>query len=183
MLCVGIDCASDHHDVCLTNVSAQTLAAFRITHGSQGFECLHRVTNEHQPEPQEVLVALETTRGLLIHDLLRSEYTVYAINPKAISRYKSIPALNCMNVSQVVEAIGDLSMVGRDGLRDSQCTLGQGDDFFALSLVETESSEVAQKGGEFDALREFFPNCQCSPVEGFGFAESPWGVVESGQFV
>jgi len=88
MLYVGIDWASDHHDVCLTNDSAQTLAAFRIAHGSQGFERLHCVIKEHQPEPQQVLVALETTRGLLIHDLLRSGYQVYAINPKAVSRYK-----------------------------------------------------------------------------------------------
>jgi transposase len=69
MLHVGIDWASDHHDVCLTNDSAQTLAAFRI-------------------EPEQVLVALETTRGLLVHDQLRSGYQVYAINPKAVSRYK-----------------------------------------------------------------------------------------------
>ena len=50
MLYVGIDWASDHHDVCLTNDSAQTLAAFRIAHGSEGFERLHRVIKEHQPE-------------------------------------------------------------------------------------------------------------------------------------
>ena len=62
MLYVGIDWASDHHDVCLTNDSAQTLAAFRIAHGSEGFERLHHVIKEHQPEPQQVLVALETTR-------------------------------------------------------------------------------------------------------------------------
>jgi hypothetical protein len=64
---VGIDWASDHHDVCLT-------------HGSQGFERLHCVIKEHQPE--QVLVALETTRGLLVHDLLRPGYQVYAVNPK-----------------------------------------------------------------------------------------------------
>jgi len=88
MLYVGIDWASDHHDVCLTNDSAQTLAAFRIAHGSEGFERLHRVIKDHEPEPQQVLVALETTRGLLVHDLLRSGYQVYAINPKAVNRYK-----------------------------------------------------------------------------------------------
>ena len=37
MLYVGIDRASDHHDVCLTNDSAQTLAAFRIAHSSPGW--------------------------------------------------------------------------------------------------------------------------------------------------
>ncbi len=88
MLYVGIDWASEHHDIFLTNDSAQTLAAFRIAHASQGFERLHRVINEHQPEPQQVLVALEPTRGLLVHDLLRSGYQVYAINPKAVRRYK-----------------------------------------------------------------------------------------------
>ncbi len=88
MLYVGIDWASDRHDVCLTNDSAQTLAAFRISHGSEGFERLHRVIKGHEPEPQQVLVALETTRGLLVHDLLRSDYQVYAINPKAVNRYK-----------------------------------------------------------------------------------------------
>jgi hypothetical protein len=45
-LYVGIDWASDHHDIWLTNDSAQTLAAFRIAHGREGFERLHRVINE-----------------------------------------------------------------------------------------------------------------------------------------
>jgi transposase len=35
-----------------------------------------------------VLVALETTRGLLVDALVRSGYQVYAINPKAVNRYK-----------------------------------------------------------------------------------------------
>jgi transposase len=88
MLYVGIDWSSDHHDVCLTNDSAQTLAAFRIAHDSEGFQRLHRVIKEHQSEPHQVLVALETARGLLVHDLMRSGYQVYAINPKAVNRYK-----------------------------------------------------------------------------------------------
>ena len=46
MLYVGIDWASDHHDVGLTNDSAETLAAFRIAYGSEGFERLHRVVSK-----------------------------------------------------------------------------------------------------------------------------------------
>jgi len=46
MLCVAIDWASDHHDVGLTNDSAETLAAFRIAYGSEGFERLHRVVSK-----------------------------------------------------------------------------------------------------------------------------------------
>lgn len=88
MLYVGIDWASDHHDVCLTDDSSKTLAAFRIHHDCEGLERLHRVIAEHQAEPNRVLVAVETKRGLLIDDLLRSGYQVYAINPKVVNRYK-----------------------------------------------------------------------------------------------
>jgi transposase len=35
-----------------------------------------------------VLIAIETSRGLLVHELLQKGYTVYAINPKAVNRYK-----------------------------------------------------------------------------------------------
>jgi transposase len=88
MLYVGIDWASEHHDVCLTDDSSQTLAVFRISHGSEGFDRLHTSIAQHQLDPGQVLVALETARGLLVHDLLRRGYQVYAINPKAVSRYK-----------------------------------------------------------------------------------------------
>ncbi len=76
-----------HHDVCLINGSAQTSAAFRIAHGVEGFERLHLIIAQRQPELKQVLVALETARGLLVHDLLRSGYQVYAINPKAVSTW------------------------------------------------------------------------------------------------
>lgn len=42
---------------------------------------------QHQKSPSEVLIAIETSRGLLVHELLRGN-TVYAINPKAVNRHK-----------------------------------------------------------------------------------------------
>jgi transposase len=39
-------------------------------------------------------VALETTRGLLVYDLLCQGYQVYAVNPKAVNRYKDRPVLS-----------------------------------------------------------------------------------------
>ena len=88
MLYVGIDWADDHHDVCLTDDSAKTLAQFQISHTAEGFNTLHKAIAPHQADPQQVAVALETSRGLLVHDLLRQGYQVYAINPKAVNRYK-----------------------------------------------------------------------------------------------
>ena len=88
MIYVGIDWADDHHDVAITDDSAKTLSQFQISHDSSGFATLHaRLASFKQP-PDQILVALETSRGLLVHELLHSGYLVYAINPKAVNRYK-----------------------------------------------------------------------------------------------
>src|SRR5215510_12002076 len=88
MLYVGIDWADDHHDVCCTDDTATTLVQFQIAHSTEGFATLHPQIAQHQADPAAVLVALETTRGLLVYDLLCQGYQVYAINPKAVNRYK-----------------------------------------------------------------------------------------------
>ena len=88
MLYVGIDWADDHHDICCTDDTATTLAQFQIAHNTEGFATLHAQIAQHQTDPAAVLVALETTRGLLVYDLLCHGYPVYAINPKAVNRYK-----------------------------------------------------------------------------------------------
>jgi transposase len=88
MLYVGIDWADDHHDVCITNDTAITLAQFQIPHNTEGFTALHAQIAQHKADAAAVLVALETTRGLLVYDLLCHGYQVYAVNPKAVNRYK-----------------------------------------------------------------------------------------------
>lgn len=88
MIYVGIDWADDHHDIAITDDSAKTLDQFRIDHSCDGFALLHSHIANHQTSPSLVLIAIETSRGLLVHELLQKGYTVYAINPKAVNRYK-----------------------------------------------------------------------------------------------
>ena len=88
MIYVGIDWADDHHDIFVTDDSAKTLDQFRIDHTCDGFALLHSHLANHQTSPGLVLIAIETSRGLLVHELLQKGYTVYAINPKAVNRYK-----------------------------------------------------------------------------------------------
>jgi transposase len=88
MIYVGIDWADDHHDVAITDDSAETLSKFQISHDSSGFAKLHAQLASFKQSPDQILVALETSRGLLVHDLLGSGYLVYAINPKAVNRFK-----------------------------------------------------------------------------------------------
>jgi transposase len=88
MIYVGIDWADDHHDVAITDDSAKTLSQFQISHDSSGFATLHGQLAKFKQSPDQILIALETSRGLLIHELLRSDYSVYAVNPRAVNRYK-----------------------------------------------------------------------------------------------
>ena len=88
MIYVGIDWADDHHDIVITDDSAKTLDQFGSTTHAMGLHCfIHTLQTTKRP-PGLVLIAIETSRGLLVHELLQKGYTVYAINPKAVNRYK-----------------------------------------------------------------------------------------------
>ena len=50
---------------------------------------LHAVIGENTERPEEVIVGIETDRGLLVTALLAAGYMVYAINPPAASRYRT----------------------------------------------------------------------------------------------
>jgi len=92
VLFVGIDWADDHHDLCLVGKTCESLSGclerFRIANSVDGFEQMHSKLREYEPDPSQVLVAIETPHGLLVHDLIQHGYCVYAINPKAVNRYK-----------------------------------------------------------------------------------------------
>jgi transposase len=88
MLLIGVDWADDHHDAAFMNEAGEILEEFRLTHDQDGFDLLHQHVKRYDVSPEEVLVAIETKHGLLIHELIRCRYRVYALNPKAVSRYR-----------------------------------------------------------------------------------------------
>ena len=88
MLLVGIDWAERHHDVCLMAADGQVLAAEQIADGVAGVARLHELIAVHASEPAEVVVGIETDRGLLVGALVAAGYQVVAVNPLAASRYR-----------------------------------------------------------------------------------------------
>ena len=88
MIFIGIDWADDHHDAAFMDEPGNILEEFRFTHDVDGFELLHERIKQYEAVASQVLVAIETRHGLLVHDLVRSKYCVYALNPKAVTRYK-----------------------------------------------------------------------------------------------
>ena len=89
MLLVGIDWAETEHAACLLSVGGRVLRRLRLGHDVAGVGRLTATIGELEGEPSEVLVAIETAHGLLVAALLEAGFTVYAINPKAVERYRT----------------------------------------------------------------------------------------------
>ena len=88
MIYLGIDWAEAHHDACVMDEAGKVLAKGRVPEGVEGLARLHEMVAAHAEEPSEVAVGIETDRGLMVGALVATGYRVYAINPKAASRYR-----------------------------------------------------------------------------------------------
>jgi transposase len=84
----GIDWSEHHHDVCVMDAEGKQLASIRIPDGLEGVVRLHEVLADHADEPNEVVVGIETDRGLLVGALLAAGYEVVAVNPMSVDRYR-----------------------------------------------------------------------------------------------
>jgi transposase len=88
MIFVGDDWAEDHHDVYVMDDAGARLAARRLPEGLAGISGLHELLAGQIDQPGEVVVGIETDRGLWVDALVAAGYQVYAINPLAVSRYR-----------------------------------------------------------------------------------------------
>jgi hypothetical protein len=88
MLFVGDDWAEDHHDVYLMNEAGERLVSRRLPEGLAGVRVLHELIAEHAQDPTQVVIGIETDRGLWVDALTAAEYQVFAINPLAAARYR-----------------------------------------------------------------------------------------------
>jgi transposase len=90
---VGDDWAEAHHDVHLMNDTGDKLIARRLPEGLDGIAGLHELVAAHATDPSEVVIGIETERGLWVQALIAAGYQVYAINPLSVSRYRDRHAL------------------------------------------------------------------------------------------
>ena len=85
----GIDWADDHHDVALVDADGKLIAKRRISDDAAGFTLLLELFAEAgDSTEQQIPVAIETSRGLLVACLRATGRRVFAINPMAVSRYR-----------------------------------------------------------------------------------------------
>ena len=85
---VGDDWAEAHHDVHLMNGNGDKLATKRLPEGLDGIAGFHEMVADHVEDPSEVIIGIETERGMWVQALIATGYTVFAINPLSVSRYR-----------------------------------------------------------------------------------------------
>ena len=88
MIFVGDDWAEDHHDVYLMEESGKRLASRRLPEGLIAIRQLHELIAVHAEEPNQVVIGIETDRGLWVNALIAAGYQVFAVNPRAVTRYR-----------------------------------------------------------------------------------------------
>jgi transposase len=88
MLFVGVDWAEAQHAACLMDASGRVIRRLTVPHTAVGLKGLHVAIGAVEPTPAEVQVAIERPDGLLVEGLLAAGYVVYALNPKAVERYR-----------------------------------------------------------------------------------------------
>ena len=86
---VGIDWATEKHDVCLLEESGTVVAERRIANTGAGLAelCTWLLEIGHG-EPATVSVAIEVPRGPVVETLLERGFLVHAINPKQLDRFR-----------------------------------------------------------------------------------------------
>jgi len=68
--------------------AGKRLGSRRLLEGLVGIQQLHELIATHAEETEQVVVGIETNRGLWVGALTGAGYQVYAINPLAVSRYR-----------------------------------------------------------------------------------------------
>jgi transposase len=91
LLFVGDDWSEEYHDVEIQDEAGRKLAARRLPEGAAGIARLHELIAAHlgaDGDPGQVVVGIETDRGLWVQALAAAGYQVYGLNPKQVARFK-----------------------------------------------------------------------------------------------
>jgi len=157
---VGDDWAEAHHDVYVCDEAGGRLATRRLPEGVQGIGALHELLAEHAEDPGEVHLGIETDRGLWVHALVEVGYVVYAINPKAASRYRDRHTLSgAKSDSGDAKMLAELVRTDRHNHRPvaGDSDLGEGVKILARAHQNLIWDRTRATNRLRSALRESFP--------------------------
>ena len=159
-LYVGDDWAEAHHDVHLMNEAGERIAARRLPEGVEGVAALHELVAEHASEPGDVVLGIETDRGLWVSALVAAGYHVYAINPRSVARYRERHHVGgAKSDAGDAKVLADLVRTDRHNHRE---VAGDSDEAAAVRILARAHQQfiwdrTRQTSRLRNGLREYFP--------------------------
>ena len=177
MIFVGDDWAEDHHDVYLMDAAGQRLASRRLPEGLAGIRGLHELIAAHAEEPDQVVIGIETDRGLWVGALSAAGYQVFAVNPLAVARYR-----DRHHVSGAKSDAGDAKLLAdlvRTDRHNHRPIAGDSPDVEAIKVLARAHQNLIwtrtrHTNALRSALREYYP-ARAGGVRRPGTTAMPWG--------
>ncbi|HUZ88372.1 MAG TPA: IS110 family transposase, partial [Candidatus Acidoferrales bacterium] len=160
MVFVGVDWAEAHHDVCVIDAAGMVLGKRRVPDGIEGVRQIHELVGAHAQEPEQIVVGIETDRGLLVGALVAAGYRVYAINPLSASRYRERHV-----TSRAKSDPGDARMLAelvRTDRHNHRQVAGDSELAEAIKVLARGQQDLVWSRQRFvnrlrNTLREFYP--------------------------
>ncbi len=160
MIFVGNDWSEGHHDVFLMDEEGSRLGYARLPEGIAGVARLHEMVSDHVSDPGEVVVGIETDRGLWVGALVGAGYQVYAINPMAVSRYRDPHSLAGAKSDRAdAKVLADLVRTDRHNHRPvaGDSPGAEGIKIMARTHQNLIWARVRHTNQVRNALREYYP--------------------------
>jgi transposase len=160
MLFVGDDWAEDHHDVYLMNDTGERLASRRLPEGLAGIRRLHELIAEHAKDPAQVVIGIETDRGLWVDALTAADYQVFAVNPLAAARYRDRHHVSgAKSDPSDAKLLADLVRTDRHNHRPIAGDSGAAEAIKVLARAHQNLiwARTRHTNGLRSALREYYP--------------------------
>jgi transposase len=167
MIFVGDDWAEAHHDVHVMSEAGEKLAVRRLPEGLDGIGRFHELVAAFVENADEVVVGIETDRGLWVHALAAAGYQVYALNPMAVARYRERH-----NVAGAKSDAGDAKVLAdlvRTDRHNHRPISGDSPDVEAIRVLARGHQNLIWARTRHtnqlrNALREYYP----AALEAFG---------------
>ena len=160
MIFVGDDWSEGHHDVHVSDGEGRPLATRRFGEGLEGMAGFHALVASYVSDPGEVVIGIETDRGLWVQALLASGYRVFVINPLSMSRYRKMLHLSGGKSDPAdARTLADMVRSYRHQLRvaASDTALGEGIKTLARAHQGLIWERTRHTNRLRSALREYYP--------------------------
>lgn len=152
----ALDWASDHHDVVVVDHIGAVVAEFRFAHTAEGWAQFTQNMKPFEGSP----LALETSSGPAVDQLLLRNWTIYPVNPKSAERYRERKA--CSGTKTDRHDVWSLADALRTDGHAWRPLLPQDEATATLrTLCHDECALIEQRTALVNqlitALREFYP--------------------------